>query len=133
MKLVAIVSVVALACAVSAGAAHAEEHGNADRPDHARAHGASSHATGAKAASVKASEGITVGHLLDALHKAQVAAREKLIQRLSADGPDDLSVADIFDMQMAMNQLSQMSEMMMMKSVVGASNAAIERMARNIK
>jgi hypothetical protein len=132
MKLVSIVSVVAVAVAVSAGAAHAEEHGNADRPDHgSRAHGASSHATAAKAASVRASEGITVGHLMDALHTAQAAMKGKLSQRLNADGLDESAIRDMFEMQMAMNRLSQMSEMSM--SIVGASNGALSAMARNIK
>jgi hypothetical protein len=64
MKLLSTISVFAVAFVVSAGAAHAEEHGNADRPDHgSRAHAAASHATAAKAASVKASEGIILEHI----------------------------------------------------------------------
>jgi len=42
-----------------------------------------------------------------------------------------LSIADMFDMQMCMNRLSQLSEMS--TSVMSASNSAISSMARNVK
>ena len=44
---------------------------------------------------------------------------------------DAISVPDMFEMQMLMNRLSQMSEMT--TSVVAASNSAIMSMARNVK
>ncbi len=44
---------------------------------------------------------------------------------------DSISVADMFEMQMLMNHLSQMSEMS--TSIVAASNAAIMAMSRNVK
>lgn len=42
-----------------------------------------------------------------------------------------ISIADMFEMQMLMNHLSQLSEMS--TSVVSASNSAISSMARNVK
>jgi hypothetical protein len=67
--------------------------------------------------------------LRDAFHKAQLAASEKRIEHLmSADGPDDLSVAERFELQTAVNQFSQMHDILM--SVAGAY-AAMERKTRN--
>ncbi|MBS0655064.1 MAG: DUF5407 family protein [Verrucomicrobia bacterium] len=42
-----------------------------------------------------------------------------------------MSIADMFDLQMAMNQLSQFSEMS--TSVISAANTSIMSLARNIK
>lgn len=42
-----------------------------------------------------------------------------------------ISIADMFEMQMLMNHLSQLSEMS--TNVVSAANAAISSMARNVK
>lgn len=42
-----------------------------------------------------------------------------------------ISIGDMFDMQMLMNHLSQLSEMS--TSVVSASNTAILSMSRNVK
>ena len=47
------------------------------------------------------------------------------------DRGENISIADMFDMQMSMNHLAQMSEMS--SSVVNASNQSIMSMARNIK
>jgi hypothetical protein len=44
---------------------------------------------------------------------------------------DSISIADMFDMQMQMNHLSQMSEAT--TAVVNACNTAIMSMARNVK
>jgi hypothetical protein len=44
---------------------------------------------------------------------------------------DQLSIGEMFEMQMLMNHLSQMSEMS--TQVVSASNQAIISMARNVK
>lgn len=44
---------------------------------------------------------------------------------------ETISIADMFDMQMSMNHLSQLSEMS--TSIVSASNSAIMSMARNVK
>ena len=53
--------------------------------------------------------------------------------KLSAirEAKSSISIADMFDMQMRMNKLSQLSEMV--TSVVSASNSAINTMARGIK
>jgi Family of unknown function (DUF5407) len=46
-------------------------------------------------------------------------------------GSEDISISDMFEMQMLMNRLSQLSEMA--TSVVSATNSAIASMARNVK
>ncbi len=51
---------------------------------------------------------------------------DQIKQRRSA-----ISIADMFEMQMLMNHLSQMSEMT--TAIVNAANQAITNMARNIK
>ncbi len=45
--------------------------------------------------------------------------------------PDQISISQMFEMQMLMNRLSQLSEMS--SSVLAASNSAIASMARNVK
>ena len=47
------------------------------------------------------------------------------------EAKSSISIADMFDMQMRMNKLSQFSEMC--TSIVGASNTALLSMARNLK
>jgi len=42
-----------------------------------------------------------------------------------------MSIGDMFDLQMAMNRLSQFSEMS--TSVISAMNTAVQSMARNVK
>ena len=42
-----------------------------------------------------------------------------------------INIADMFEMQLLMNHLSQVSEMS--TSIVSASNSAISSMARNVK
>jgi len=44
---------------------------------------------------------------------------------------DQISIVEMFEMQMLMNNLSQLSEMS--TSIVSASNSAISSMARNVK
>lgn len=58
-----------------------------------------------------------------------VSARTKL--EAIRDTNSSVSIADMFDMQMLMNQLSQFSEMS--TSVVNAANQSIVSMARNVK
>jgi exo-beta-1,3-glucanase (GH17 family) len=60
----------------------------------------------------------------------QSAAVQKQLDSMRAKG-DSISVPDMFEMQMLMNKLSQMSEMS--TGILSASNAAIASMARNIK
>jgi hypothetical protein len=65
---------------------------------------------------------------------AIVGAKTLDVQRqfkaLASKG-DAINVAEMFQMQMAMNQLSQLSEMS--SSVMSAANTSIASMARNVK
>ena len=73
--------------------------------------------------------GFSVRDLFSLVNTATVSAKAKLLeiqQRRSA-----ISIGDMFEMQMLMNHLSQLSEMS--TSVVSASNTAISSMARNVK
>lgn len=73
--------------------------------------------------------GFGVQSLFKIVSDATVSAKAKLLEiknRRSA-----ISIGDMFEMQMLMNHLSQLSEMS--TNVVAASNAAITSMARNIK
>lgn len=73
--------------------------------------------------------GFSVKNLFQIIQDATVSAKVKLMQiknRRSA-----ISIGDMFEMQMIMNHLSQLSEMS--TSVVSAANSAISRMAQNIK
>lgn len=74
-------------------------------------------------------EGFSMDVLIEIVEAATISAKSKLAgirQRRSA-----ISIADMFDMQMLMNHLSQMSEMS--TAVVNASNSAIVSMARSLK
>lgn len=73
--------------------------------------------------------GFGVQSLFKILNDATVSAKTKLLQiknRRSA-----ISIGDMFEMQMLMNHLSQLSEMS--TAVVSASNSMIGTMARNVK
>jgi hypothetical protein len=73
--------------------------------------------------------GFSINFLLNIVNDATVSAKTKLAElkaRRSA-----ISIADMFDMQMLMNHLGQLSEMS--TSVVSASNSAIMSMARGVK
>lgn len=73
--------------------------------------------------------GFGVETLFKIVSDATVSAKTKLLEiknRRSA-----ISIGDMFEMQMLMNHLSQLSEMS--NSVVAASNSAIASMARNVK
>jgi hypothetical protein len=132
MKLMSVVLLSAVAVALAAGAANAEQHGNADRPDHgSRAHAALSHVTAATAAPAKTSEDISVGHLIDAIRKGQAAIKGKLANLPPAKDDDEVSINDMFEMQMLSNHLAAISDMS--PNVVSASNAAIGGMARNFR
>lgn len=67
--------------------------------------------------------------LANVVESQSTEVAEKL-RRLKEKG-DDVSVQDMFEMQMLMNHLSQLSEMN--TSVISAANSAISSMARNIK
>lgn len=73
--------------------------------------------------------GFSVSDLFKILNDATASAKTKLLEiknRRSA-----ISIGDMFEMQMLMNHLSQLSEMS--TSVVSAANSAIQRMAQNVK
>lgn len=73
--------------------------------------------------------GFSVKALFTAINNATISAKSKLSAikgRRSA-----ISIGDMFEMQMLMNHLSQLSEMA--TSVVSAANSSIADMARNLK
>jgi hypothetical protein len=73
--------------------------------------------------------GFGVQTLFKIINDATISAKTKLLEiknRRSA-----ISIGDMFEMQMLMNHLSQLSEMS--TNVVSASNSAIASMARNVK
>jgi hypothetical protein len=73
--------------------------------------------------------GFGIQTLFKVITDATISAKTKLLEiknRRSA-----ISIGDMFEMQMLMNHLSQLSEMS--TNVVAASNSAITSMARNIK
>lgn len=74
-------------------------------------------------------EAISLTGLLKIVNAATVSAKTKLAQLHARRS--SISIADMFDMQMIMNRLSQLSEMS--TSVVNAAHTATSSMARNIK
>ena len=80
-----------------------------------------------------AGDGIQSGFGVQSLFKivsdATVSAKTKLLEIKNRRG--DISIGDMFEMQMLVNHLTQLSEMS--TNVVAASNAAISSMARNLK
>lgn len=73
--------------------------------------------------------GFGVQSLFRILNDATVSAKTKLLQ--IKNRRSSISIGDMFEMQMLMNHLSQLSEMS--TAVVSASNSSIGSMARNIK
>lgn len=73
--------------------------------------------------------GIAIQTLLDIVSEQTENARTKM--NAIKDRGDSISIGDMFDMQMLMNRLSQLSEMS--TSVVSATNSSIGSMARNMK
>lgn len=73
--------------------------------------------------------GFSVRALFAVINDATVSAAAKLSSIQSRRS--SISIGDMFEMQMLMNHLSQLSEMA--TSVVSASNSAIADMARNVK
>ena len=73
--------------------------------------------------------GFSVQGLFAVINTATKSAQAKL-SAISAN-KSSISIGDMFEMQMLMNHLSQLSEMS--TSVVSASNSAIADMARNVK
>jgi len=73
--------------------------------------------------------GFSVKALFAVINNATISAKAKLSSIKSRRSA--ISIGDMFEMQMLMNHLSQLSEMA--TSVVSASNSAIASMSRNIK
>ena len=67
--------------------------------------------------------------LVEIIANATVSAKAKL--QAIKNNASSISIADMFDMQMLMNHLSQLSEMS--TAVVSAANSAITKMASNIR
>jgi len=77
----------------------------------------------------KSQSGFSVQDLFSLVNTATASAKAKLLEIQSRRSA--ISIGDMFEMQMLMNHLSQLSEMS--TSVVSASNTAISSMARNVK
>lgn len=73
--------------------------------------------------------GFSVTDLFSLVNTATTSAKAKLLEIQSRRSA--ISIGDMFEMQMLMNHLSQLSEMS--TSVVSASHTAISSMARNVK
>lgn len=73
--------------------------------------------------------GVEFSFLVDALGELTAIAKSKIAVIRSKKSA--MSIADMFDLQMAMNKLSQFSEMS--TSVVSATNTAANSVARNMK
>jgi len=76
-----------------------------------------------------AQSGFTVNTLLGVVNSATVSAQTKLLEIQARKS--SVSIGDMFEMQMLMNNLSQVSEMS--TSVVSAANSVIMDMARSVK
>lgn len=74
-------------------------------------------------------QGFNVQILFSLMNDATISAKTKLSQ--IKDQRSSISIGDMFEMQMLMNHLAQLSEMS--TSVVAASHQAIVSMARNVK
>ncbi len=73
--------------------------------------------------------GFNVQELFSIINNAVLSAKAKLLQIQS--NRSSISIGDMFEMQMLMNHLSQLSEMS--TNVVSASHSAVSSMARNVK
>jgi len=85
--------------------------------------------SGAGASGWNKQQGFNVQGLFSVVNNATISAQTKLQEIQSKKS--SISIGDMFEMQMLMNHLSQISEMA--TSVVSASNTAISSMARNVK
>ena len=72
---------------------------------------------------------IEFSYLVDAINELSSVAKSKIAVIRSKKSA--MSIADMFDLQMTMNKLSQLSEMS--TDVISSINQAINTMARNIK
>ena len=69
------------------------------------------------------------GDLVRIIANATTSA-QNMLQTISGRG-SNVSIADMFNMQILMNNLSQLSEMT--TAIVSAANTSVQAMARNIK
>jgi len=76
-----------------------------------------------------ANQGVGFSVLVDQIEELTMIAKSKIAQIRSKRSA--MSIADMFDLQMAMNKLSQFSDMS--TSVINSMNTSIGTMARNIK
>lgn len=74
-------------------------------------------------------KGVSFSVLVDLIENLTQVAKSKIAQIRSKKSA--MSIADMFDLQMAMNKLTQFSEMS--TSLISSMNSAIASMARNIK
>ncbi len=75
------------------------------------------------------SEGISFEELIAIVNEQTKQVKDKISDM--RDKGDEISIGEMFEMQMAMNLLSQLSEMS--TQVVSSANGAIIQVARNIK
>ena len=78
---------------------------------------------------MSANQGMHCEELVEVINEKIGKVQEK-IRTLKGQG-DQISIGDMFEMQMLMNHLAQLSEMS--TQVVGATHQAIYAMARNLK
>jgi len=74
-------------------------------------------------------KGVSFSVLVDMIEDLTQVAKSKIAMIRSKKSA--MSIADMFDLQMAMNKLSQFSEMS--TSVISSMNACLSSMARNIR
>jgi hypothetical protein len=74
-------------------------------------------------------KGVYFSVLVDEIERLTQVAKSKIAAIRSKRSA--MSIADMFDLQMAMNKLSQFSEMS--TSIISAMNTACTSMARNLK
>jgi len=72
---------------------------------------------------------VSFSFLVDMIEQLTTTAKSKIARIRSQKSA--MSIGDMFDLQMAMNKLSQFSEMS--TSVISAMNTAVNSMARNVK
>ncbi len=84
---------------------------------------------GSTSGSAQVMDGFSVSSLFTLVNAATVSAETKLAQIQARQS--SISIGDMFEMQMLMNHLSQLTEMA--TSVVNAANTAVMSMARNVK
>jgi hypothetical protein len=74
--------------------------------------------------------GVQFSYLVDAINLLSTNVKSK-ISIIRSKGGSAMSIADMFDLQMMMNKLSQFSELS--TSVISGMNTSIMSMARNMK